>query len=131
MSEVGASRSGHNYGNIEENAAAGKLREARAARQLAKDNPGASVQRERYLRDVDGKRLKDPITGEGRRVDLAVIKDGKVTDLVEVTSETANKAGQVLKERRIRELGNVFIRDRTTGELLPVDGVLTRILRRA
>ncbi len=31
-----------------------------------------------YLRDKDGNIVRDPVTGEGRRIDFVVIKDGKV-----------------------------------------------------
>jgi hypothetical protein len=116
--------------NIEENAAAGRAREVAEAERLQAENPNASVQRERYLRDAEGNRIIDPVTGEARRIDIAVIEDGVVTDLVEVTSQDAPKAAQFAKEGRIREQGDVFIRDVDTGELLPVNDVKTRLVRR-
>jgi hypothetical protein len=115
---------------IQENAAAGRRRELREARSLQQANPNASVQREIYLRGADGKRLIDPLTGEARRVDIAVIKDGRVVDMVEVTSRTAPKADQIAKEHRIRELADAFIRDTITGELLSINDVDTRLVRR-
>jgi RHS repeat-associated protein len=115
---------------VQENYKAGKTREDKVAAELAKENPGASVQRERYLRDSEGNRLVDPLTNEARRVDMAVVKDKKVLDMVEVTSKTAPKADQFAKEERIRELGDVFIRDRQTKELLPVNDIETRLVRK-
>lgn len=96
----------------------------------SRENPGASVQRERYLRDVNGDRLIDPLTGEARRVDVAVIEDEAVTAMVEVTSLNAPKADQIAKEMRIRESNDVYIRDTRTRALLSVDDVPTRIVRR-
>lgn len=107
----------------------GTRREEKVAEQLQKDNPNASVQREQLLRDCDGCKVKDPVTGTGRRVDDVVIEDGKVIDSVEVTSQTANKSAQIAKENRIREAGGTFIRDRETKELVDLSEVPTRIIR--
>ncbi|MFC7670494.1 RHS repeat-associated core domain-containing protein [Hymenobacter humi] len=112
------------------NAKAGALREKAAQTELEKANPGASVQRERFLRDSNGKIAKDPVSGEGRRIDHAVIKDGTVTDLVETTSLTAPKGAQAAKEARIREAGGTYIRDKETRKLHDVKEVPTRLERR-
>jgi len=64
-------------GNIQENASAGRAREVRVAKDLQRKYPGASVQGERYLRDSQGKRAIDPVSEEGRRIDIAVIKNNK------------------------------------------------------
>lgn len=112
------------------NAKDGAARELAAHEELVKANPDASVQRERYLRDANGKIAKDPVSREGRRIDHAVIKDKKVTDLVETTSHTASKDAQVAKEMRIREAGGHYIRDKETRKLLDVKNVPTRIERR-
>lgn len=82
------------------------------------------------MRDKDGSIVKDPVTGEGRRIDFAVVKDGKVTDLVETTSPTANKIAQTEKEARIREAGGNFIRNPKTKRLYEVTDVPTRLSRR-
>jgi hypothetical protein len=97
---------------IAKNNKEGKAREAKTTKELKEENPDSKVQNERYLRDKEGKIVKDPKTGEGRRIDHAVIKDGKVTKLVETTSPTASKDKQVLKEQRIRSEGGTYIRDK-------------------
>jgi len=115
---------------IRANQKAGALREAAEKTDLEKAFPGASVQGQRYLRDANGKIVKDPISGEGRRVDFGVIQDGKALDMVETTSKTANKNAQILKEQRIRQEGGTFIKDKNTRELIDVGDVPTRINRR-
>ncbi len=115
---------------IDANRSAGKLREAAEKIDLENMYPDASVQGQHYLRDNSGKIVKDPVTGEGRRVDFGVIQDGKAVDMVETTSQTANKNSQVLKENRIREAGGTYIRDRNTRELINVSETPTRINRR-
>lgn len=99
----------------------GAAREAKVAEALKAENPGASVQNQQYLRTADGKIAKDPLTGQARRVDHAVIKDGKASTY-ETTSMKANKTAQSAKEQRIRQNGGTYVRDRNTGKLVPVDG---------
>ncbi|MDR0651675.1 MAG: hypothetical protein LBG12_00065, partial [Synergistaceae bacterium] len=94
------------------------------------EKKGYSVESERYLYDKDSAIVKDPETGEGRRVDFAIIKDGKVVDMVEVTSNTAGKAEQTAKEERIRDAGGNYTKD-TNGNLVEIPSdVRTRIERR-
>jgi hypothetical protein len=115
---------------IQTNSASGAAREAEELAALEAQYPTASVQRERYLRTAEGSRAIDPMTGEGRRIDFAVIEGSKVLDLVETTSETANKAAQIAKENRIREAGGTFIRDKISRALIDVTDIATRISRR-
>jgi len=122
---------GKKAAQIAENAKAGKAREVQVQKELEAMHPEASVQREQYLRDANNTIVKDPITGEARRVDHVVIKDGQVVQSVETTSKTANKGAQVAKEGRIREAGGNFVKDRRTGELVPyAEGVQTTVVRR-
>lgn len=117
---------------IEANRISGDAREAAVRDELAREYPGCSIQSECYLRDSAGEIVKDQQTGEGRRIDFAVHKDGEVIKSVEVTSETADKTEQLAKEARIREAGGNFIKDHSTGELVPfASGVETEIMRRA
>jgi hypothetical protein len=113
-----------------DNAADGAAREARVHGKLSEHFTEASVQRERYLRTADGKRAIDPLTEEARRIDHAVIENGRVRYLVETTSKTADKTAQLAKEARIRANGGTFIRDKVTRELIDVSNVLTRLTRR-
>jgi len=112
------------------NKAAGTAREVAVGKELVAKYPGASVQAERFLRTADGKIARDWLTGEARRIDHVVIKDGKAIEAVEVTSETADKAAQIAKENRIRADGGTFIRDKTTGKLVDISKVPTQIVRR-
>jgi RHS repeat-associated protein len=107
--------------NVISNAKDGARREAKVTARLRSQNPDARVQTQRDLRTADGKRAIDPVTGEGRRVDQAVIQDGRATTF-ETTSTTANKTRQLDKEGRILDEGGTFIRDKDTRELVPVNG---------
>ena len=95
------------------------------------ETEGYEIQAEVYLRDENGELARDPETGERRRIDFVVIKDGKVVDLVEVTSLTAPKEAQSEKEQRIRDSGGNYMKDKQ-GNLLEIpETVSTRIERRA
>nr|WP_240155428.1 RHS repeat-associated core domain-containing protein [Pantoea multigeneris] len=92
-------------------------------RRYGKDN----VLRERYLRDMNGKSVKDPMTGERRRIDFVVKgQDGKWRP-VEITSRTTTKDAQLDKELRIHEAGGVFVRNPNTRELIQLDDISTVI----
>ena len=91
----------------------GLRREAEVEEELEKKYPeseGYEIISEAYLRDSEGKIVRDPETGEARRIDFVIVKDGQVVDSIEVTSETADKTGQTAKEERIREAGGNYIR---------------------
>lgn len=91
----------------------GLRREAEVEEELEKKYPeseGFEIVPEAYLRDSEGKIVRDPETGEARRIDFVVVKDGQVVDSIEVTSETADKTGQTAKEERIRNAGGNYIR---------------------
>lgn len=91
----------------------GLRRESEVQSELLKKYPeseGYEVIRETLLRDSDGCIVKDPETGEARRIDFVVVKDGVVVDSIEVTSETADKTAQTAKENRIREAGGNYVR---------------------
>jgi len=94
------------------------------------ENKGFTIVSEAYLRNSDGYIVRDPLTDQGRRVDFAVVKNGKVVDMIEVTSLTADKTEQTAKENRIREIGGNYIRtpDGTLAEI--PSGIRTRIERR-
>lgn len=111
----------------------GCRRENEVARDLEKQYPqkeGYQILRERVLCDRDGNPVIDEQTGQKRRVDFVVIKDGKVVDMVEVTSKTAPKRDQLAKEYRIRANGGNYIKD-YNGNICRIQGnVETRVERR-
>lgn len=111
----------------------GLRREAEVEADLSELYPpedGYTIEQEVYLRDKDGNIVKDPVTGEARRIDFVVIKDGVVVDSIEVTSKTADKTEQSAKESRIREAGGSYIKD-SNGNLVEIPAtVQTRIERR-
>lgn len=111
----------------------GLRREGDVHDELKEKNPaekGYKIESEVYLRDENSNIMKDPVTGEARRIDFVVTKDGKVVDSVEVTSKTADKTAQLAKEERIRENGGNYIKD-SEGNLLRVsDDIHTRVERR-
>lgn len=105
-----------------QNAANGARREREVAAALRRENPGARVQGQSTLRDSSGRIVRDPKTGEARRVDHAVIR-GDRARTVETTSPTAPKAGQLAKEQRVRDAGGTHIKDRETGKMCAVSGI--------
>jgi len=109
------------------NKVAGTAREARAKEISGKRYGKQNVLSERYLRTADGKVAKDPLTGEGRRLDFVVKNSDGSGTAKEITSLTADKTGQLLKEDRIREAGGIFVRDPGTKKLIEVSDVSTVI----
>lgn len=111
----------------------GMAREKEVEEELKEKYPeseGYEILSEVYLRDKDGNIVRDPETGEARRIDFVVVKDGKVVDSVEVTSKTADKTEQTAKEERIRDEGGNYVRD-NNGNLVEIPkDVTTRIERR-
>lgn len=83
---------------------------------------------ERYLLDKNGNFVFDPKTSTRRRLDHVLIGDDGKARAIEVTSKNANKDAQMRKEERIRAVGGVFVRNKTTGELVEVVN-LSRIMR--
>jgi RHS repeat-associated protein len=116
--------------NVHENAEAGKRRHQESVDELKEKHPDASVQTERTLRNADGTKAIDPMTGEGRRIDTVVVQDGKGVKSIETTSPTADKSKQSEKEDRIRENGGTYIRDKETRNLIDIKDVPTEIERR-
>ena len=116
---------------IKERQRQGAARERATQVDLELEHPQASVQREQLLRDAMGKKVKDPLTETGRRVDHVVIECQEVVRSVETTSLTADKAAQVAKEQRVRQAGGNYVRDRRTGQLVPIqEEVKTEVIRR-
>jgi hypothetical protein len=115
---------------LTKNAKDGARREKETHDQLKQQNPGKSVQRERYLRDKDGKIIRDPKTGEARRVDHAVIdREKERARTYETTGPDVSKVEQMAKETRIREEGGIYIRDQETRKIVPTEGP-SQIIRR-
>ncbi len=116
-----------------ENKRTGLEREQQVKEELEEKYPlekGYTILSEIYLRDENGKSVADPVTGERRRVDFAVIRNNQVIEMIEVTSLTADKQLQIAKENRIREAGGNYIRNQN-GELCKIpDSMHTKIERR-
>lgn len=119
--------------DIIQNRLDGCAREEKVEKELQEKYPpekGYSVIREAYLRDENGNIVKDPLTGEARRIDFVVVKDGMVVEMVEVTSTTAPKDAQTAKENRIRDNGGNYIKAEN-GDIVRIpNSVQTRIDRR-
>jgi RHS repeat-associated protein len=92
------------------NSVEGARREAWAKQEQAILNPGADILTQRTLLNADGSKAIDPITGIGRRIDIAVVNNGKVTSRLEVTSLTADKRAQFAREERIINNGGTYVR---------------------
>ena len=67
-----------------------------------------NVLKERYLRDATGKIVKGP-DGTALRVDFVVKRSDGSWQPIEVTSKTADKTLQLIKEQEIREAGGMFV----------------------
>jgi hypothetical protein len=83
------------------------------------------VGKQRTLLDANGRKLVDPVTGESRRVDLAVFDEKTGTaKTYELTSLQASKDRQEAKEKSIfdRNPNGVFVRDPRTGLMYEVKG---------
>lgn len=118
---------------IELNRENGALREEKAFNDIQKEFPeseGFKYHQEAYLRDERGNIIKDEISGEARRIDILVEKEGKIHKSFEVTSESAPKKLQIAKEERIRQNGGNFIKDRDTGRLIELPKKVTTEIRR-
>ncbi len=118
--------------NLIPNKADGLRREESAQKQISEQYPkseGYRVEGEKLLRDSSGKKVIDPETGTGRRIDFVVDKNGKIVDSIEVTSSTADKTAQMAKEMRIRQNGGNYVRlsDKSLVEI--PSNIQTRILR--
>ena len=131
---LGISRSLDNFlEGILPNKEEGLRREAEVEEELEKKYPeskGYEIVSEAYLRDSEGNIVRDPETGEARRIDFVVVKDGIVVDSIEVTSETADKTGQTAKEERIREAGGNYIKTSDGSLAKYPDNLHTTIERR-
>ncbi|GAA3075550.1 hypothetical protein GCM10010520_23320 [Rhizobium viscosum] len=114
---------------IVKNALDGRIRERMVEADLKAGNPNAIVQNQTLIVDKNGKKVLDPITNQGRRVDHVVIEDGKVTRIVETTSPTASKTAQRLKEIAIRDSGGEYIKDRKTGKLISIKDISSETAR--
>ena len=119
--------------SVVQNKIDGCRRENEVAKELEKKYPeskGYQVLRERELCDKDGNPVIDEKTNQKRRVDFVVVKDGKVVDMVEVTSKTAPKRDQLAKEYRIRDNGGNYIKDYNGNICRIPSNVETRVERR-
>ena len=88
---------------------------------MKEQHPNAIIQCECYLRDASGRSVQDPITEERRRVDTAIIENGRA-QTYEITSPNALKQSQIDKENRIIDAGGIYIKDRKTQNLIPING---------
>ncbi|WP_291914250.1 RHS repeat-associated core domain-containing protein [Chitinophaga sp. CB10] len=117
--------------HVEKNRVKGDEREADELASLKQQYPDAQIYSERFLRDANGKKVVDPLTGEGRRIDFAVVKNGLVAKLIETTSKTADKTAQIAKEARIRAAGGHYVKaPGKKGTIYNVKDILTTISRR-
>lgn len=108
------------------NKAAGLERETIAKAWLQDKFPNAEVLSERYLKDTNGKSVYDIVTDSRRRIDFVVVENGNVVGVYEVTSPTADKSLQSLKEERIRQRGGTHIKEPgRKGKLYDISGVDT------
>lgn len=115
----------------------GIRRENAAQRLLAERFPNARVQSETFLRNRNGTKARDPKTGKGRRIDFVLLDRGTAVKRFEITSQFARKKAQIARELRILKqrmngqprTGPVYVRDRKTGKLVPIDRRPAEVIR--
>ena len=91
---------------------------------------GYVVKGEQYLRDRFGRIAHDAETGQSRRIDFAVFRGKRVHKLLEVTSETVNKAAQLAKEARMRRHGARYVLHPESGDRLRIPAAIkTAVVR--
>jgi RHS repeat-associated protein len=106
----------------------GDAREAIARDWIKERHPNAEILSERYIRDVDGISVRDANQSR-RRLDFVAVENGKVIGVYEVTSPTAKKTEQVLKEAEIRGNRGTHVKaPGRKGALYDISGVETRRL---
>lgn len=105
---------------LDQNRFDGTRRQEEYRQEMAEIYGEENVLTERYLRNADGNIVRDPQTGEARRLDCVVVNGQCGTFTSEVTSPTAIKTEQIEKEERIREQGGTFVENPNTGELIEV-----------
>jgi hypothetical protein len=104
---------------LDQNRADGTRRQEQYRQEMADIHGEENVLTERFLRDANGDVVRDPVTGEGRRLDCVVV-NGQCGYAAEVTSPTAPKDRQIEKENNIRDAGGTFVVNPNTGELIEV-----------
>jgi RHS repeat-associated protein len=117
-------------GTMIKNALVGAARETKATAMLRAAHPDKIVETQRMLRDANGKKLIDSLTGSGRKVDNAILDtNAKSAQTLEVTGPNVKKdAQEQLEERIYRDNPNgVYVRDRATGELYLAPSPSTRM----
>lgn len=105
---------------LDQNRADGTRRQEQYRQEMADIHGEENVLTERFLRDANGDVVRDPVTGEGRRLDCVVV-NGQCGYAAEVTSPTADKGAQIAKEENIRDAGGVYVQNPRTGELVEVE----------
>jgi RHS repeat-associated protein len=112
------------------NAITGTTREIKATALLRAANPDMIVDTQRMLRDINGKKLIDPVTGTGRRVDNGIMdRNTRTAQTIEVSGPNVPKGPQSAKEQRIHDTnpGGVYIRYRSTHDMYQVPSVSDRL----
>jgi RHS repeat-associated protein len=88
----------------------GDRREREAFDELQQMYPCCQVLKQRRMKDSRAKTVIDRVTGQYRVLDFVVVCEGRVVEIVEVTSPTASKRDQRAKESRIRNGGGKYIK---------------------
>jgi hypothetical protein len=117
-------------GTMIKNALVGAARETKATAMLRAAHPDMIVETQRILRDANGKKLIDPVTGSGRKVDNAIMNpQTRTARAVEVTGPDVPKGAQFTKEQNIHDAnpGGVYVRDRATGDMYQVRSISERL----
>lgn len=105
---------------LDQNRADGTRRQEQYRQEMTDIHGEENVLTERFLRNANGDVVRDPVTGEGRRLDCVVV-NGQCGYAAEVTSPTVDKTQQIRKETNIRNAGGTFVQNPRTGELIELE----------
>lgn len=105
---------------LDQNRADGTRRQEQYRQEMADIYGEENVLTERFLRNANGDVVRDPVTGEGRRLNCVVV-NGQCGYAAEVTSPTVDERQQIRKETNIRNAGGIFVENPRTGELIEVE----------
>jgi RHS repeat-associated protein len=118
-------------GEILDNKREGDRRENEVFNDLKSQYPCCQILKQRRLRDSNGRTVIDPVTGSYRILDFVVVCNGRVVEIIEVTSPTAPKKKQRQKESRIRKGGGKYVKfPGKGGDCLCTTGAKRRTIRR-
>lgn len=115
---------------IKSNSIKGTKRERIVQAELEQEHGVGNVLQQRTILDKNGKKLVDPKTGQGRRLDHVVFDEqGNAIKRVETTSKTAPKYEQLEKEKRILRSDDAYVKNPENDKLIKINDSALEVRR--